>query len=163
MITGLNEAFALQLPEHEMEKMAAELGSDCAFFIRNEPAMASGRGEILTSFELNLSGKYMALHYPGIHVSTAEAYSGIVPNNNREPLETTLRKPISEWKGELTNDFEKGICDSHPSIQSSIEKMTDSGALYAAMTGSGSAVYGIFENPVEINFQKGSTFNFELS
>ena len=162
MITGLNRAFDLNLSNLQMEQLAAELGSDCAFFIQNKTALASGRGEILNSFNLDLSGKFMVLHYPGIHVSTAEAYGAITPNDHRESLENILDKPITDWKSQLSNDFEEGVSKLHPVISDSIEQLYRAGAVYSAMTGSGSAVFGIFDKPVEVEFDQGDSFTFKL-
>jgi 4-diphosphocytidyl-2-C-methyl-D-erythritol kinase len=104
----------------------------------------------------------MVLHYPGIHVSTAEAYGAITPNDHREPLENILDKPIADWKSQLSNDFEAGVSKLHPVISTSIEQLYRAGAIYSAMTGSGSAIFGIFDKPVEIEFDQGDSFTFQL-
>lgn len=162
MITALNKAFELDLSDNEMEHCASLLGSDCAFFIRNVPAIASGRGEVLNPFSMSLAGKSLIVHYPGIHVSTADAYAGVLPDDQREPLQSILSQSTSEWKNKLINDFEKGIGQLHPSIPLAVEKLYDAGAQYASMTGSGSAVYGIFEKPTEVDFSGGNTYTFTL-
>lgn len=162
MINALCDEFEVRLSLEEKEEIAAELGSDCAFFIRNQPAMASGRGEVLEPFHLDLSGKYMVVHYPGIHISTARAYAGITPRDNRTPIDEILSQPISNWSGLLTNDFQAGICQSYPEVAQAISVLENAGARYAAMTGSGSAVFGIFDRAAEVEFLSGSTFAFTL-
>jgi len=144
-IKGLNEWFDLGLPTETLEHLAAELGSDCPFFIANQPALAKGRGEELHPMNVNLSGLYIAIYNPGIHVSTASAYGSIVPN----PMHSIdyQIKALHEWQAYYVNDFEKPVALAHPEISEGIEYLTEKGAFYAAMSGSGSSYLGIFENP----------------
>ena len=144
-IKGLNEWFDLGLPTETLEHLAAELGSDCPFFIANQPALAKGRGEQLHPMNVNLSGLYIAIYNPGIHVSTASAYGSIVPN----PMHSIdyQIKALHEWQAYYVNDFEKPVALAHPEISEGIEYLTEKGAFYAAMSGSGSSYLGIFENP----------------
>mgnify|MGYP000100070598 FL=1 len=144
-IKGLNEWFDLGLPTETLEHLAAELGSDCPFFIANQPALAKGRGEELHPMNVNLSGLYIAIYNPGIHVSTASAYGSIVPN----PMHSIdyQIKALHEWQAYYVNDFEKPVTLLHPEISEGIEYLTEKGAIYAAMSGSGSSYLGIFENP----------------
>jgi 4-diphosphocytidyl-2-C-methyl-D-erythritol kinase len=144
-IKGLNEWFDLGLPTETLEHLAAELGSDCPFFIANQPALAKGRGEELHPMNVNLSGLYIAIYNPGIHVSTASAYGSIVPN----PMHSIdyQIKALHEWQAYYVNDFEKPVALAHPEISLGIEDLTEKGAIYAAMSGSGSSYLGIFENP----------------
>ena len=144
-IKGLNEWFDLGLPTETLEHLAAELGSDCPFFIANQPALAKGRGEELHPMNVNLSGLYIAIYNPGIHVSTASAYGSIVPN----PMHSIdyQIKALHEWQAYYVNDFEKPVALAHPEISEVIEYLTEKGAFYAAMSGSGSSYLGIFENP----------------
>jgi len=143
-IKGLNEWFDLGLPTETLEHLAAELGSDCPFFIANQPALAKGRGEELHPMNVNLSGLYIAIYNPGIHVSTASAYGSIVPN----PMHSIdyQIKALHEWQAYYVNDFEKPVALAHPEISEGIEYLTEKGAIYAAMSGSGSSYLGIFEN-----------------
>ncbi len=144
-IKGLNEWFDLGLPTETLEHLAAELGSDCPFFIANQPALVTGRGEQLHPMNVNLSGLYIAIYNPGIHVSTASAYGSIVPN----PMHNIDHqiKALHEWQAYYVNDFEKPVALAHPEISEGIEYLTEKGAFYAAMSGSGSSYLGIFENP----------------
>ena len=141
----LNELFSLGLTDTQFESYSIQLGSDCPFFIRNEPSIAKGRGEKLSPTNLNLSGYYLAIHNPGIHISTKEAYAGIKPKIPALAISEIIQKPIQEWKELLDNDFEQSIFNHHPEVEELKLAMYESGALYASMTGSGSSVYGIFE------------------
>ncbi|MCZ4409337.1 4-(cytidine 5'-diphospho)-2-C-methyl-D-erythritol kinase [Cryomorphaceae bacterium 1068] len=148
-IRGLNELFELALSDEEMEGMALSLGSDCPFFIKNLPARAQGRGEILNLVELHLQGKHLVLICPDIHVSTKEAYSVIKPDDSHESPADIVSKPIEQWRGNLRNRFEEYAFEKYPRLAEINEKLYNAGALYASMTGSGSAIYGIFEEAVE--------------
>lgn len=146
----LNELFELNIPVDKLQAYALELGSDCPFFIESRPAIAQGRGELLKSILLDLSGYSLAVHNPGIHVSTAEAYAGISPDDTRTPIEEIVSKPIETWKNHLHNDFEGSVFKNHPEIEVLKEEMYSKGAIYASMTGSGSTVYGFFEEESKI-------------
>ena len=140
----LNSMFSLGLSENELAAYAARLGSDCAFFIFNRPMFGEGRGEILTPFDIDLSRYEIRVEIPaGVAVSTKEAYSGIVPRCGRD-LREVLSKPVSEWKELLVNDFEETVFRLHPEIATLKRRFYDEGAVYAAMSGSGSAVFGLF-------------------
>jgi 4-diphosphocytidyl-2-C-methyl-D-erythritol kinase len=144
-LKGLNEWFDLGLSTETLEHLAAELGSDCPFFIVNQPALATGRGEQLHPMNVNLSGLYIAIYNPGIHVSTASAYGSIIP----KPMNSIGHqiKALHEWQAYYVNDFEKPVTLVHPEISLGIEYLIQEGAIYAAMSGSGSSYLGIFENP----------------
>jgi 4-diphosphocytidyl-2-C-methyl-D-erythritol kinase len=149
MLKLLNKMFELGLDNTELKLYAAKLGSDCAFFIDNKPALASGRGEILHDCTCYLKGLHLQVVVPDIHISTKEAYAGIVPNEIHSALHDILSKPVTQWKGRLENDFENSIFTNHPEIQKIKEELYTMGATYAAMSGSGSAVFGLFErNPI---------------
>ena len=149
MIKMLNEKFMLGLDDESMKSYALQLGSDCPFFISNKPSHATGRGELLTEINCDLSKKTILIVNPGIHVSTAEAFGKIkISENSISPAEI-VQQPIESWKGLLENDFEKTVFDHHPNIKKIKEKMYDMGAIYASMTGSGSTVYGIFDCTIE--------------
>lgn len=149
----LNQVFDLNLSIDQLKKFAAELGSDCAFFAEDQPKIGKGRGEILFTNSVSLRGYHLVLVKPEIHVSTAEAYSGIAPKTPLHPLEEILTRPIQEWKGLLSNDFEASIFNKYPVIREMKEKLYANGAIYSSMSGSGASVFGIFEKPVD--FKKG--------
>ena len=139
----------LDLSTKDLASYAARLGSDCAFFVHNRPMFGRGRGEILTPFDGLPDGYEIRLVIPeGISVSTAEAYRGITPRENSErplPLEEALKRPISQWKDLLFNDFEKTVFAAHPELAAIKADLYAQGAVYAAMSGSGSALFGIFK------------------
>ncbi len=126
-------------------ELAGQMGSDCPFFIRNRPAFATGRGEILSEVNVHLKGHHLAIVIPPIHVSTAEAYSMVTPSVPAASLKDIVSLPPREWKGGLVNDFEEPVSARHPEIRSIKETFYNLGAVYASMSGSGSAVYAIFE------------------
>jgi len=140
----LNQLFDLKLKTEELAQYAAQLGSDCAFFCYQQPMIGKGRGEILEPSKSWLKNYYLVLMKPAIHVSTALAYQGIQPRNNRPSIESLLALPIEEWKNVVENDFEKGVFAEFPAIQKIKEFLYEEGAIYAAMSGSGSSVFGIF-------------------
>ena len=144
MLKALNEHFELKITPKKLEKLASKLGADCPFFIKNKPVFASGIGNIFSSVKISLKGYWMLLIKPEIHVSTAEAYSGILPTPSEKSLTELIQLPISEWKKHIKNDFEKSVFEKQPEIKKIKDKIYDLGALYASMSGSGSSVYGIF-------------------
>ncbi|GAB4229789.1 MAG: 4-(cytidine 5'-diphospho)-2-C-methyl-D-erythritol kinase [Ekhidna sp.] len=145
----LNESCELGLTDSQLEGYALQLGSDCPFFIKNRPTIAAGRGENLQPIDLNLSGYYLAIHNPGIHVSTKEAYAGVVPKQPKMQVSQIVNTPVENWEGSLVNDFETSIFPNHPEINRLKNEMYESGAIYASMTGSGSTVFGIFESELK--------------
>ena len=144
VILALNEIFALSLEEATLISLAAELGSDTAFFVRNSPQLCEGRGEIMTPIELDLAGYWLVLIKPDANVSTREAYAGVVPAIPELSLTERLQKPIAEWQGCVKNDFEKSVFAAHPIIGEIKQELIDAGATYASMSGSGSTVFGLF-------------------
>ena len=146
VILALNDIFSLGLDEATLISLAAELGSDTAFFVRNTPQLCEGRGEIMTPIELDLAGYWLVLIKPDANVSTREAYAGVVPAIPELPLTERLQKPLAEWQGCVKNDFEKSVFAAHPIIADFKQKMIDAGATYASMSGSGSTVFGLFAN-----------------
>ena len=141
----INDLFCLQLDGKILEGYARQLGSDCAFFIKNEPAMATGKGDELSAVQLSLSGFYLIIVKPEIHISTPAAYGWITPNPKGSSLLNILKKPIPDWKNEFHNDFEYAVFNHHPIIAQIKNKLYDEGAVYASLTGSGAAVYGLFK------------------
>jgi 4-diphosphocytidyl-2-C-methyl-D-erythritol kinase len=154
-ITALNSMFDLRLSELQQFNVAKALGSDCAFFINNQPVFANQRGDVFTDFEVDLSNYYILVVYPGIESNTKTAYEGIVPKKRQMALTAIVSDhKIEEWKHLLINDFEFSIFHKYPQIEKLKERLYQSGALYASLSGSGSAVYGIFSNSPEIAFPK---------
>ena len=154
MLKLLNKELELQISNAALEQMAATLGADCAFFIQNKPVFATGIGNIFEPVELDLSEYQFVLVKPDIHVSTKDAYSRVQPAIPSLSLKEIIRMPIEEWKGKMVNDFEYSVFHQHPEIGEIKEKLYQSGALYASMSGSGSAVFGIFDpkwNPESID------------
>lgn len=141
----LNDLFSLNLSPRQLMAHAARLGSDCAFFILNTPCMATGRGEILTPFAVNLKGYELLLVKPPVHVSTARAYAGVKPLPPRHILPEVLTLSPEHWKDKLVNDFEESIFPDFPQIAHIKTQLYHAGALYACMSGSGSSVFGIFK------------------
>ena len=138
------EIAGLDLSDRELAGFAARLGSDCAFFVYNRPMLGTGRGEILEPFDIDLSGYRLDVIVPeGISVSTADAYRGIVPKVPDLPLREVLAHPVTEWKGLLVNDFEKTVFEKHPRLAEIKQSLYDDGAVYAAMSGSGSALFSL--------------------
>jgi 4-diphosphocytidyl-2-C-methyl-D-erythritol kinase len=149
MLTTLNTLFQLGLSEQQLMDYASQLGSDCAFFINNKPAIGEGRGNELRTVDLLLKGYYLVLVKPEIHIGTAEAYAGVKPFEPGQTSGTIVSLPIIEWKEKLVNDFENSIFSKHPEIQKIKENIYSLGAIYASMTGSGAAVFGIFKDEAE--------------
>ena len=151
----MNNLFDLHLDNFFLEEYAAQLGSDCPFFIQNIPQIAEGRGEILQPIDLSLKGSYLVLVNPGIHVGTKEAYEGVTPKYPDVELEKVL-SDRNRWKEELVNDFEQSIFPKYPEIESIKKQMYSSGAYYAAMSGSGSTVFGLFDQkPEGLDWEEG--------
>lgn len=147
MIRMLDERFRLNIGIAEMERYAAKLGADCAFFITSEPAFATGIGDELAPVDTedhNLHGYYLALVKPDIAVSTKEAYAEMTPQQPVKCCRDIVRQPIDTWKEELTNDFEKPVFAKYPELAAIKERLYQQGAVYAQMSGSGSTIYGIF-------------------
>jgi len=150
----LNKQFALNLSTSQLINYSLQLGSDCPFFIINKPCFATGRGEILEPTTIDLSSYKFIIVNPGIHISTADAFSGITPALPAKSVKEIIQQPVETWKNELVNDFEKTVFNQHPEIRAIKKDLYDGGALYASMSGTGSTVYGIFEKA------SGMKFNF---
>jgi len=142
----LNELFELRITNDQLKEFAAELGSDCPFFIDNQPALATGTGTALSLIPLALKGKYLVLVFPGLSISTAEAYANVKSDKPSVELKEVLKLPITGWKDQLQNDFEASIFPNHPLLSKVKEQLYDQGATYAAMSGSGSTLFGIFDH-----------------
>ncbi len=147
-LKALNQYFKLNISTNKLIEYAAQLGSDCAFFILNQPCFSSGRGEELTPIELNLAGKKMMVIHPAISVNTAWAYSKIKPSQPLKAVKEIIAQPILTWKTALINDFEMPVFQEFPAIEKIKQQLYGAGAIYASLSGSGSAVFGIFENEI---------------
>ncbi len=144
-LRAMAELAGLTLDNAALAAYAARLGSDCAFFVYNRPMFGRGRGEVLEPFSIDLDQYRLEVVVPeGISVSTAQAYRGIAPRIPEKPLQDVLRQDISTWKTDLKNDFEQTVFAAHPALAQVKAALYESGALYAAMSGSGSACFGIF-------------------
>lgn len=146
----LNQLFHLKLSVQEMQDFIRPFGSDCAFFIENKPVYAFGKGDQFEKVTINLAGKFLIMIYPDLHISTKEAYEGIVPQIPVLRIKESIQSEITNWKNILGNDFEMGIFSKHSILAQLKEKLYKMGAVYASMSGSGSTVYGIFENETDI-------------
>ena len=148
VLLGLNKLFELNLADEVLENMAAQLGSDCPFFIKNLTQLATGRGEILKPINFDLKDYNIKLLNIGIHVSTKDAYSNVNFSKNKE-LDKIITAPIQTWQEMVSNDFEKSVFLKYPELKTIKQKFYDEGALYAAMSGSGSTMFGIFKEKPE--------------
>ena len=154
----LNDVFELGISKHILQQYASRLGSDCSFFMHDGPMIGKGKGDVLSTISLNLKGYSLILIKPEVHISTAEAYRGITPRQPHEPLEVVLKSGIRQWRGRLINDFEATVFSKQPEISMIKDRLYENGALYASMSGSGSSVYGIFEQPVDLTQEFKSYF-----
>jgi 4-diphosphocytidyl-2-C-methyl-D-erythritol kinase len=146
----LNQLFNLNLSTEELKLYTSQIGSDCTFFIDNKPALVGGKGDITTPVQLDLSKYYISVVYPQIHVDTKNAYSFITPHKKPYSLKEAALSPIHSWKENIINDFEEPIFKAHPQLAEIKNCLYNEGALYASMTGSGSALYGVFEKKPDI-------------
>lgn len=146
----LNQKFSLGLKLFQMENYASKLGSDCAFFIQNKPAYATEKGDQLRPVNLDLNDYFIVLVMPEVQVSTVEAYQGICASTSTVPLTELIKLPIEQWKLCIKNDFEPSVFSKYPSIANIKMQLYEAGALYASMSGSGSSVYGIFQQKIKL-------------
>ncbi len=150
-IRALNELFELNLAWGELHHYAKQLGADCSFFITNKPVFAEGKGDQFESINISLKGYFILIAYPNFHVGTGEAYAGVTPQKRAASLEEIISTPVDQWKDVLKNDFEKSVFIKFPEIAELKKKMYDLGAIYSSMSGSGSAVYGLFSNEIDFS------------
>ncbi len=164
----LNNKFKLNLTSAQLITYSLLLGSDCPFFILNKPAFATGRGETLTPVELNLSDYKIVLINPGIHINTGWAFgqlnrSAEMKNEAGEKsLKDTICQPVETWKDKLINDFEPPVFKLHPQLQNIKELMYKQGAVFAAMSGSGSTIFGIFKKELTPIFEIPAGYFFKM-
>ncbi|QES89273.1 4-(cytidine 5'-diphospho)-2-C-methyl-D-erythritol kinase [Rhizosphaericola mali] len=149
ILKAISDLFYLQITAEQLAVYALQLGSDCPYFLYNQPAFATQRGEHLTPMEINLCGKYLVLINPGIHINTGWAFKNITPNNRSSNFQSIHSDNISEWKNILFNDFEEPVFTTFPEIQKIKKQLYTLGAIYASMSGTGSSVFGIFDKKLE--------------
>lgn len=147
----LNEKFNLGLTEKQLIHYSLQLGSDCPFFVINKPCFATGRGELLEQINIDLKAYKIILVNPGIYCSTANAFKHIFPALPGKSVKEIIQQPVGTWKDELINDFEKPLFEQHPELKNIKHQLYNSGAVYAAMSGSGSSVYGIFPKEMSLS------------
>ncbi len=150
MLKSINRFFKLKIGNDDLEVLAAKIGMDCPFFINNKPVFAFERGDRLGEVEIDLSGYFILLVYPGIPISTPEAYADAQPSEQPGRLFDLINEPVSCWNETIKNDFEPGIFNKYPGLKKIKDQLYELGALYASMSGSGSAIYGLYTNLPEI-------------
>ena len=160
-INSLDQKFNLNLQLKQKTEIASVIGSDCAFFIENKPVLAKGRGNEFYDIKVDIQKYYLLIVYPGINCNTKEAYSNLKPQKPLNDLKYILEnEPVKEWKNLLINDFEINIFTKYPQVKEVKQLLYHSGAIYASMSGSGSAVFGMFEKKPAVNLNK--AFNYFL-
>lgn len=157
-LRAINDLFNLDLTVERLQELAAQLGSDCPFFVKAVPQVATGRGEVLGAVDFSLQGMYLYMVNVGIHVSTAQAFSKVAFYKKQETISELIKNPFDQIKDELINSFESSVFDSYPVLQEIKSIFIEQGAIYSAMSGSGSTMYGIFQKCPE----KGMFKNFDL-
>lgn len=162
VLLAIDTLFGLRLAEAELIALAAELGSDTAFFVRNTPQLCTGRGEVMEPCPIDLAGMTLVILKPAEGVSTREAYAGVRPHVPAVPLAERLRLPVAAWQGVVTNDFEPHIFAAHPAIRDARDRLLAAGAVYASMSGSGSAVFGLFDGADDERLRAMSAYVFRL-
>ncbi len=149
VLMALNDLFKLNLPAIELESLAARIGSDCSFFINNKPLFAMERGDVFEPVAIDLSGVHIIIIHPGILVSSGWAYSRMKAKKHDECLKEIIETDPAKWQGRVINDFEEEVFKVYPLIRKIKESLLDSGAFYASMTGSGSAVFGLYDKKID--------------
>jgi len=149
-LSALNELFGLGLSAEKLEAYARRLGSDCAFFIRNQPVYCLEKGDVFEPIELSLGGYTVVLVYPSLAISTAEAYAGVRPQKPPVPLRERLAEPLANWRETVRNDFEESLFPKYPVLATVKAQLYELGAIYASMSGSGSTIYGIFDGEPDL-------------
>jgi 4-diphosphocytidyl-2-C-methyl-D-erythritol kinase len=150
MLLLLRDLLKLQLEQGQLHSAAGDMGSDCPFFLENGPRFASGRGELLSMLQVSLSGYWLVLAYPGIHISTAEVYARTPCATPTTPLIERLQRPVQEWRQNVTNRMEEYVFRQYPAVHVLKNELYAAGAAYASMSGSGSSVFGIFIQEPEL-------------
>lgn len=151
MLVMLRKMFELPMTDDDLRAVAKRLGADCPFFINPTPHYAEGIGDKLTPINIDLSGMHFYLVLPDIHVSTKEAYAGVVPTLSKYDLRVALLRPVSEWRECVVNDFEKSVFARYPQLKNIKDKLYECGAEYASMSGSGAAIYALSPTPLDLH------------
>ena len=159
-LMGLNQLFDLGISKRDLKSYALRLGADCPFFIENTPSFASGVGEELKPVHLDLKGHYLVVVKADVFVSTSDAFSGITPKPSDFSLVDEIQKPISDWR--LKNDFEESIFAHHPKLLAIKNTLSEAGALYTSMSGSGSSIYALFSSKPSLSFNDEAVFSQQL-
>ncbi|RPH30748.1 MAG: 4-(cytidine 5'-diphospho)-2-C-methyl-D-erythritol kinase [Bacteroidales bacterium] len=159
-LVALNKLSDSPLSQEKLMEVALKLGSDCPFFIKNTPCYATGRGEELTTIDLNLKEFHILLINPGLHINTGKAYSFSSPMPPVHKLTNSIKKELTEWRNLIFNDFEKVVFDLYPEIGLIKDELYEMGAIYSAMSGSGSTVFGIFKERPSYDLQFSDYFTF---
>ena len=146
MVTSLTRLYGLPLCEEQMERLVSKLGADCPYFVNPRPLYAEGIGDVFTPISLDLSGWYLMLVKPEVHVSTREAYAGVHPHQPAYSLLDVVKQPVGAWASRMVNDFEESIFFNHPLLSEIKEELYRQGAAYASMSGSGSTIFGLFRS-----------------
>jgi 4-diphosphocytidyl-2-C-methyl-D-erythritol kinase len=154
----LNTSCRLQLSTDQLMQYALQLGSDCPFFIHNKPCLAYGRGEILQPLSLDLSDYQIVLINPGIHVATGWAFGQLTPQQPTTPLQEIIALPVEQWRDQLINDFEAPVMQQYPTIARLLKELYAAGAVFAAMTGTGSTVFGLFPKTQTVDLKTGDGY-----
>ncbi len=150
VLKGLNHLASPPVSTEGLAELAGQLGSDCPFFLHKQPMMMEGRGEILSQADVSIDNYYLVLLFPGIHISTAEAYAAVTPFVPLTHLKQLIEAPIDKWKELIVNDFEKNTFVNHPLLLDLKRSLYETGATFASMSGSGSSLYGIFKTPPDL-------------
>ncbi|MCU0447174.1 MAG: 4-(cytidine 5'-diphospho)-2-C-methyl-D-erythritol kinase [Microscillaceae bacterium] len=159
-LKALNQLFQLKLTTSQLADYARTLGSDCAFFIANQAQYCFEKGDKFEDLAIDIRGNYIGLVYPNLAISTQEAYRRVVPNNSRVPLrKLLLENDVNDWKNLIFNDFEQALFPSYPILGEVKQKLYDLGAIYAAMSGSGSTLFGIFAQKPQLKNHFPSEFS----
>ena len=162
-LLGLNNLFNLNISEKKLLSLSAQLGADCSFFVKNKIVFTEGIGDVFTDLDINFSTYKFVVIYPEIHVSTIDAYKHIKPKKHTKDIRDILKQPIETWRNELKNDFEESVFKLYPKITKVKQEIYNSGAAYASMSGSGSAVFGIFKADPKTNFDHlGKNWSFSI-
>jgi len=150
VLKGLNHLASPPLSPEGLAELAGQLGSDCPFFLHKQPMIMEGRGEILSAADVSFNKYYLVLLFPGIHISTAEAYGAVTPFIPATQLNELIEAPFEKWKELIVNDFEENAFAKHPLLPELKRSLYEAGATFASMSGSGSSLYGIFERPPDL-------------
>ena len=150
LIKLVNDKFNLSLTINQMEDYARRLGADCAFFIKNEPTYAFGKGDEFEELNVSLANYFLVLVRPPVHVSTALAYADVKVKSPVTSLKKLVHLPLYDWRANIFNDFEHSVFSKYPEIEEIKAQLYAAGATFALMSGSGSSVFGIFKKPVKL-------------